>query len=191
MLRTVLGYLRRVLPWIAFGTASTAGWQWGALAGLVVSLVSLAGERRRGVPTDALVLDGGTTLYFAALTAISFSDPASPVRSYIGALPFVVLTVTAWATIAGRRPFTLAIARLRVPEPLAGSPRFVRHNTIISTAWAVGFTVGAIGGLLSVVMGPSLAAMMTCQAIGVAGPALFTFLYSRRARRPQHPVTAA
>ncbi|WP_284747879.1 hypothetical protein [Amycolatopsis sp. RTGN1] len=191
MLRTVLGYLRRVLPWIAFGTASTAGWQWGALAGLVVSLVSLARERRRGVPADALVLDIGTTLYFTALTAISFSDPASPIQAYIGALPFVVLTVTAWAGIAVRHPFTLAIARQRVPEPLAGSHRFVRSNTIISTAWAVGFTVGAVGGVLSVVTGPSVAVMMTCQAIGVAGPALFTVRHSRRARRPQCPVTAA
>lgn len=185
MLRTILGYLRRILPWIAFGALSTAGWQWGALAGLVVSVVSLARERRSGVAAEALVLDISTALYFALLAAISITHPGSPLKAFTGALPFVWLTLTAWATIIARRPFTLGIARLRVPEPLASSPRFVRSNTAISTAWALGFTFNAVSSVLSVVAGAGVLVMMSCQAIGIAAPGIYTFLHSRRTRARQ------
>jgi hypothetical protein len=194
MLRTFLGYLRRFLPWIFFGAASSAaGWQWGALAGLVASGVLLARERRHGVPAEALYIDFSTTAYFVLLTALSFADPGSGVKAFTGALPFVVQMLTAWASLLAHRPFTLGIARLRVPAQLAGSAEFISFNTKVTTAWAIGFTFGAIGAVLSVAEGPSTAAMLACQAVGVAGPGFYTFFQSRRmrARRPAQRQSSA
>lgn len=182
-MRTALSYLRRIAPWIAFGVLSTAaGWQWGALAGLVVSIVLLAREHRLGVAAEALVLDVSTVVYFALLSTVSMIDPDSPVKAFIGALPFGWLTLTAWSTIIVHRPFTLGIAKLRVPEPLSSSSVFVRFNTVISTAWAISFTFTAIASTVCVVEGASVLLMTAFQMLGVAGPGIFTYVKSRRTR---------
>jgi hypothetical protein len=73
-----MNYLRGFVPWIAFAVLSGAGWQWGALAGLVLAVALFADGRRKGTPLDSQVLEISTIVYFAVLTAFSFLVPAWP-----------------------------------------------------------------------------------------------------------------
>lgn len=78
-----MNYLRGFAPWIAFAFAfvSMLGWQWGALAGLVLGGWLLVQYRREGVAVDALILDASTVLFFAALTAWPSPAPAAVSRT--------------------------------------------------------------------------------------------------------------
>jgi hypothetical protein len=94
------------------------------------------------------ILEIGTTLLFASLTAyalvndVQWSIAAVRLRVDAG-LALVVLT-----SIASRQPFTLQYARESVSRDQWDTPRFLRVNYVISTAWAVAFAVLALADLL-------------------------------------------
>ena len=174
-----MGYLRGFIPWIAFAAISTAGWQWGALAALVIGLWLVVQDRRTGVAPDALILEFSTITYFAALTAFAFAAPHSPVKAYAGALSFGWLAATAWGTLAVRRPFTLGIARRSTPQEFWHTPQFLRINTVITTAWATSFALtGAAVAACDAVHTGALATT-ACQVLGFVAPAVFTNRYPR------------
>ena len=174
-----MNYLRGFIPWIAFAVISTAGWQWGALSGLVIGVVLLAGQRRSGVASDALILEISTVVYFAALTALAFAAPNSPLHPYSGVLSFGWLALTAWGTLAVRRPFTLGIARRSTPPEMWHTPVFLRVNVVITSVWAAAFTLTAIAIAICVASGLGSAASITCQVIGFVVPAVFTARYPK------------
>ena len=174
-----MNYLRGFIPWIAFAVISTAGWQWGALSGLVIGVVMLIGQRRAGVTFDALILELSTVVYFAALTALAFAAPNSPLHAYSGVLSFGWLALTAWGTLAIRRPFTLGIARRGTPREMWRTPVFLRVNVVITSVWAGAFTLTAIAIALCVASGLGSGASITCQVIGFAVPAVFTARYPK------------
>jgi hypothetical protein len=74
---------------------------WAAIAGLAVSLVLFAQDRRRGIKLDALVLDVATLFFFAALSVAAFADPCAPLGAWSSALSFGWLGLVAWGSIAG------------------------------------------------------------------------------------------
>ncbi|MBM9505910.1 hypothetical protein [Actinacidiphila acididurans] len=177
-----MNYLRGFVPWIAFAAVSAAGWQWGAPAGLALGLRLLATDRRAGVTADALVLEWSTSAYFAVLTAVAFARTDSGLQHWTGALSLGWLAVTAWATLAVKRPFTLGTARRQAPPELWRHPAFLRINTVLTGVWAAAFTVTA-GALAAVcAAGAGSAVSVPVQIAGFVLPALFTARYPDRAR---------
>ncbi|MEU1625468.1 hypothetical protein ABZ746_09065 [Streptomyces sp. NPDC020096] len=172
-----MSYLRGFIPWIAFAVISTIGWQWGALAGLLIGLQLLIKDRRSGVAADALILETSTLAYFAALTAFAFAAPHSPVEHYVGALSFAWLAATAWSTLAVRRPFTLGIARRSTPRELWNTPQFLRINTVITTVWATCFALTAAAIAACDATHTGALATTACQVVGFLAPAAFTNRY--------------
>jgi hypothetical protein len=92
-----MSYLRGFVPWIAFAVLSSLGWQWGALAGLVLAVALFVDGRRKGTPLDTQVLEISTMAYFAVLTVFALLAPASPVQHFVGAISMAWLALTAWA----------------------------------------------------------------------------------------------
>lgn len=173
-----MNYLRGFIPWIAF--AVIPGWQWGALAGLVLSLGLLVQARRSKIALDSQVLELSTLVFFAVLTVLAFSAPHSAVEHYDGALSMGWLALTAWGTLAIRRPFTLGIAKQQAPEEVWNSPVFIRINVVLTAAWAAAFTVTAL-----VLTGLDIANVgemgrIVVQVLGFAIPATFTARYPKR-----------
>jgi hypothetical protein len=177
-----MNYLRGFVPWIAFAVVSSFGWQWGALAGLVLGLWLVAQARKTGAAADSLILEGSTVVFFAALTAFAFARQDSAVQDWTGALSTGWLAATAWATLAVKRPFTLGIARRQVPAEIWDNPVFLRINVVITSAWAVAFTVTS--GILAAVSAAGLgqAVSIPVQVAGFVLPALFTARYPDRVR---------
>jgi hypothetical protein len=176
---SMLSYLRGFVPWFVFGGLSSVGWQWGALAALAIGLVLLVRQRRSGVPADALVLETTTVVYFVLLTALAFAAPHSPLQPYAGVLSFSWLALTAWGTLAVRRPFTLGIAKRSTPREYWDTPQFVSIATVIATVWAVCFTLtAAVTAVLDVNNAGTLATTL-CQVVGFVLPAVFTSRYPK------------
>lgn len=177
-----MNYLRGFIPWIAFAVVSSAGWQWGASAGLLLSLWLVVRDRRSGVAADSLILEHGTVIWFAALTAFSFARTDSPVQHWTGALSLGWLAATAWAGLAAGRPFTLGTARRQTPPELWHNPVFLRINVVLTRVWAASFTVTA--ALLAAASAAHLgdAVPVPLQAAGFAVPALITARYPDRVR---------
>ncbi|MFC1409433.1 hypothetical protein ACEZCY_09920 [Streptacidiphilus sp. N1-12] len=190
-----MSYLRGFIPWIAFAALSTVGWQWGALAGLVIGVRLLMQDRKAGVATDALILQFSTVVYFAALTAFAFAAPHSPVEHYDGAVSFAWLALTAWGTLAATRPFTLGIAKQQAPKEVWGSPAFLRINVVLTAAWATAFTLTAAAVAACDAAHLGSLATTGCQVAGFVVPAVFTARYPKavqaRLAATATPVTAA
>lgn len=177
-----MNYLRGFLPWIAFAAVSAVGWQWGALAALVLGVQIVSRSRRAGATPDSLILEGATVVYFAALTALAFSATDCGLRPYTGALSMGWLAAVAWTTLAVGQPFTLGMARRETPREIWQNPVFLRVNVVLSTAWAVAFT--ATAGALTAVSAAHLgdAASLPVQVAGFVLPAAFTARYPARVR---------
>ncbi|GAA1354572.1 hypothetical protein [Streptomyces beijiangensis] len=177
-----MNYLRGFIPWIAFAVVSSAGWQWGALTGLVLGAWLLVNDRQAGESAGAKILEISTVAYFAALTAFAFARPDSGLQDYSGTLSFGWLAVTAWATLAVGRPFTIGIARKQAPREVWHTPLFRRINVVITAFWAASFTVTA--AVLVAVYANDLGSGVSTavQVAGFAVAAVFTARYPERAR---------
>ncbi|WP_405584251.1 hypothetical protein [Streptomyces sp. NBC_01190] len=177
-----MNYLRGFVPWIAFAAVSTLGWQWGALAGLVLGVRLVVWDRRAGVAADALILEQSTAVYFAALTAIAFARTDSGLHHYTAAMSMAWLALTAWATLAVRRPFTSGIARRQAPPEVWNSPVFIRLNVVLTTVWAAAFTVtaAALGAVSAADLGDAVS--VPVQIAGFVLPAVFTARYPEKVK---------
>jgi hypothetical protein len=177
-----MNYLRGFAPWIAFAAVSAAGWQWGALTGLVLAVWLLAQNRRAGTAADALILEYGMAAFFAVLTVVAFAATDSGLRHWTGALSLGWLAVIAWAGLVVGQPFTLGIARRQVAPEVWDSPVFLHINRVLTAVWAAAFTVTAI--VLIPVSAADLgsAVSIPVQVAGFVVPAVFTARYPERAR---------
>ncbi|MFE4868752.1 hypothetical protein [Streptomyces sp. NPDC056682] len=178
-----MNYLRGFIPWIAFAAVGSAHWQWGAVAALAVAAWFFYNDRKRGISGDSLMLEQSTIAFFAVLSIVAFASPDSGLREYGGALATGWLALTAWATLAVRRPFTTGIAKRQAPREVWNNPVFIRINVVLTSVWAAAFTLTAAG--LAVIEAESLgsAASIAVQVAGFAIPAFITAQYPERARR--------
>ncbi|MEU8137211.1 hypothetical protein [Streptodolium elevatio] len=177
-----MGYLRSFVPWVAFAAVSTADWRWGAAVGLFAAASSVLRGRRTGESADLLTVS--TAGFFAVLTAVAFTDPGSPVRHWTAAASVAWLAVTAWASIAARKPFTLVIAKRTVPREIWAKPAFLRINTVLTAVWAASFTLTAATLVALREAGTGGGGASTAvQVLGFVLPALFTARYPEYARR--------
>lgn len=110
-----MSYVRTFLPWIVFAVLPSSQWQWAALAGLLVAVAVTVQQRLAGVGLDALIIEIGSAVFFAALTAVAFADPDSPVHDYSAALSSATLALIAGVSLLVRQPFTLGIAKRTTP----------------------------------------------------------------------------
>ncbi|MEC3982258.1 hypothetical protein [Amycolatopsis sp. H20-H5] len=131
---------------------------------------------------DSQILEISTVVFFLGLTALAFAAPASALADYDGALAMGWLALTAWATLAIRRPFTLGIAKQQTPPEIWDTPVFRHVNVVITAAWAAAFTVTACA--LTAVAAARLgsAASIPVQVAGFVVPAVFTSRYPQRVR---------
>ena len=185
-----MSYVRGFAPWIAFAFVSMLSWQWGALAGLVLGGWLLVQYRREGVAADALILEASTVLFFAVLTAYAFARPDSGLKEYGGALSMGWLAVTAWATLAVGHPFTTGIARRQAPREVWHTTVFRKINVVITSVWAVAFTLTAAALAASVAAGLDAWVPLAVQAAGFVLPVLFTARYPERAKARLAPDAA-
>lgn len=173
------GYLRGFIPWIIFAFFPVSVWQWGALAALVSGLLVFGRQRSVGVPIDALILEIGNVVYFIGVAVLAFAAPHTPVRSYVVALSFVWLALTAWGSLAIGRPFTLGIAKQTTRPELWGRPEFRHVTVVIAAVWALAFTLTALGtGLLEAIHAGPVPDVVV-EIVGVAVPAVFTAYYPK------------
>ena len=177
-----MNYLRGFVPWIAFAVVSSIGWQWGALAGLVLGVALFVQGRTKAIPLGSQVLELSTIVYFAVVTALAFADPQSPLQHYVGALSMAWLALTAWSGLAARRPFTLGIAKLQVPPEMWTNPVFLRINNVLTMAWAAAFTVTAVVLAVLDAANAGTVATVLVQIAGFVIPAIFTARYPERVR---------
>ena len=179
-----MNYLKSFLPWIAFAVVSTqADWRWSGVTGLVLAGGLLLLERRRGKAWDTLFIEVSAVAFFALLTAWSFTDPTSPLRDYVGALTDLWLALTAWGSIAAKRPFTLGIAKTMVPPEIAATAVFRRVNVVITAVWAASFTVAGIAEAILLHFAPhDTVALVAIKVLGFAVPISFTIRYPRIVR---------
>ncbi|KJY29854.1 MULTISPECIES: hypothetical protein [Streptomyces] len=173
-----MSYVRTFLPWIVFAVIPSAQWQWGALAALVAAVAVAFQQRREGAGFDALIIEIGSAVFFAALAGIAFADPQSAVHGYSAALSSGVLALVAAVSLLIRKPFTLGIAKRTTPREVWGLRPFVRANTVITGVWTAAFalTAGALALLAHAGQGHSTAATAV-QAAGFVLPMLFTSRY--------------
>ncbi|MGW0766659.1 hypothetical protein [Streptomyces sp. NPDC002676] len=173
-----MSYLRSFLPWIVFAVIPSGDWQWGALAALALSLGIIAQEKKSGTGFDALIIESGSAVFFAALAAIAFADPHSGVHDYSAALSSGTLAVIAGVSLAIGRPFTLGIAKRTTPREYWGLKPFIRTNVIITAVWTAGFAVTA--GVLALLDHAGHAHSTPATLVQIAGfvaPMLFTTRY--------------
>lgn len=185
----MLGYLKSFAPWIVFSILSTRGEsRWGALAGFVLATVLLLVERRRGRDWDQVVIETSSALFFAGLAVASFTISPAPLGDYGPAASLGWLALTAWGSLAIRKPFTLGIARTMAPPEVWQSPVFYRLNAVLTAVWAAGFTATSLALLALLHFAPhATIAVIAVKLLGFVLPAAFTVYYPNvvrsRARR--------
>ena len=171
-------YVRAFLPWIVYAIVPSGSWKWGAPAALVVALFLIVQQRRAGHSADAVIIETGSAVFFAALTVVAFADPHSGLHPYSAGLANSMLALVALASMAVRRPFTLGIAKQTAPREYWDTPEFLRVNMVITSAWTAAFAVAAAVLLLIAHSGPGhLAAIVAVQVAGIVVPVIFTNRY--------------
>lgn len=177
--------LRGFVPWIAFGVVSGfADWRAGAVSALVLAVLLLVQGLRTGHGLDEAVIETSATLFFVVVCVLAFVMPHSAIQHYTGPLAMGWLAVTAWGSIAVRRPFTLGIARRSVPEQFWGNPAFYRVNAIITSVWATAFTITALVlWVVDATMANPTALSVAVQVAGFVVPAVFTIRYQKARQR--------
>ncbi|UKY51508.1 hypothetical protein [Streptomyces inhibens] len=177
-----MSYLRGFIPWLVFAGVSSAGWQWGALAGLAISVALLFADRAAGLSLDYRLLEYGTIVFFAALGVLAFARPDSGIKLYSSTLSMGWLALIAWVSIAVRRPFTMAIARRMAPPEVWHTPLFRRINVVLTSAWALSFTLTAIAQAVVSAYELNVVFSILIQIAGFVLPIRFTAAYPERAR---------
>jgi hypothetical protein len=173
-------YLISFAPWIVF--AAVPAWQWAALAALLTSVGLIVRRTRSGDALDAQILEISSGLFFAVVALFAFAEPDSALRHDTGAASSGWFALTAWATIAVRKPFTLGIARRSTPREFWEHPYFYRVNAVITTVWAVCFTLTAAALVAVRGTGGGSTANIVVQVAGIVIPTVFTMRYQAYAK---------
>jgi hypothetical protein len=184
-----MSYLRAFAPWIVFAIVPSAQWKWAALIALVISVVEITRKTRGGLPLDAQIMEIGTSVYFAALTALAFADPNTALHTYVSAMASGALGVIALGSLLVRKPFTLGVARQSMPRQAWDNPLFLRTNMIISAVWAASFVAGCIG--LAALAHGSAVGRIVVQTAAFAVPLIFTMRYVDHVRSRARAQQAA
>lgn len=180
IMKMILGFL----PFIAFSLLSRYSTPpialgVGALiaAALVVRTWLSSRHRFNILDVGTVILMAGLALY-TTLASATLSIIAVRLSVDVGLLLIVVFSM-----LLGR-PFTLHYAREQVAPAYWNSPRFVRTNYVITTAWAIAFAMMVVAEA-AILMNPAIPLFVGFSAIVLAliGVFSFTAWYSQRARQ--------
>lgn len=172
-----MSYLFAFAPWIVYAAVPSSQWRWGALAALAITVaVTIRGLSTRRPPA-AMIIEFGSVVFFSAATAFAFAQPDTALHSYLPALANGWLALVSWFSLAIGQPFTLGIAKQSTPRDVWHQPLFVRTNVIITTVWAVAFTLGAATAAGCAAVGAGRVALIVVHVAAFALPMAFTVRY--------------
>ncbi|MFC4591624.1 DUF3159 domain-containing protein [Sphaerisporangium corydalis] len=177
MIRSLLGFL----PWIAYAVLATSdNWRYGAMVGLAIALVLVVLDRRSGKQWDQMVIECSAVVFLTLAIVISLAAPGASFMRYGPALVDGWLALTAWGSLAIRKPFTLGIARSMAPREVWETPVFYRINAVITSVWGTAFVVAGVALAVLLYSAPhATAAVIAVKVIGFAAPAVFTARYPK------------
>lgn len=146
------GFLRSpfsgIAPWIVMAIMSGPGrFGQAAAAALALTLIVMWAGSRRGIKVHSLEVFGAVV--FAAFVALGIFGSTTLVNwleLWAGEITNGLLAAYALATLAIRRPFTIAYARDTVDPEHWNSPLFIRVNYILSAVWAGAFVINTAVG---------------------------------------------
>jgi len=185
-----VSYLRTFLPWIVYAVLAghtAAAQQRGTLAALAVTVLVIAYKvRKEHSAFDALIIETGSAVFFAAMAAVAFAAPHSGVLTYAAALASATLAVIAWASLAARHPFTLGIAKQTAPREVWSQPAFMHSNVVITMIWAVSVTISAAILVVVIHAGAGVLVRSLFQVLGFVVPMLCTARYIKMVHARAH-----
>ncbi|MFJ5304451.1 hypothetical protein [Streptomyces sp. NPDC088350] len=175
-----MNYVRGFAPWLCYAALSPVDWRLGTSAAALAALSLLARQlRTRSVD----LLCSATCVFFVVMAGVALTDPASGLQHWICALANGTLAATALASLAVRRPFTLAFARAEVPQEFWNAPRFIRVNMVLTTIWASAFTLGALACAFVVQYEHAATVpLVTVQVLAFVVPFVLSGRYADRAK---------
>lgn len=179
-----MSYLRSFAPWIIYAISTARlDWRVCALLGLVIAVGLVAWELSTGKQLDSSVIEVSAAVFFGLVSVIAFAAPDAPVHENLLALSSIWLALTAWGSLAIRRPFTLGIARTMVEPEHWDNPAFRRTNVVITMVWAISFTVEAVAAAILTAVAPhAVTPIVVLKIASFAIPVIFTIRYSALAR---------
>ncbi len=176
-----MSYLRTFLPWIVYAVLAghtASAQQRGTLAALAVTVLVVAYKVRKEHSTfEALIIETGSAVFFAAMAIVAFAAPHSGALTYAAALSSTTLAVIAWGSLAARHPFTLGIAKQSTPPEVWSQPAFAHSNVVITTIWAVSLTVSAAILVVVIHAGADVLVRSLFQVLGFVVPMACTARY--------------
>jgi len=177
-----MSQLRSFAPWIAYPAASALfGWQAGAAVALGFCIIGLACDGRAAATTDTLRM--AALVFFAALSAVAYADPATALHQYVPALIPATLAVTAAVSILVARPFTVTFAKRVAPREFWDTPLFVHINMVLTGVWATSFAITAAIIAITLTVAPhAFGILLGVQVAGFVVPMRITRWYPAKAR---------
>ena len=176
-------------PWLSFliiAQGSLLRLKIGLVVGLVLSIAMGLARLHRGV-----ILWTGLAFFTYATVAVALFDDMWTAR-HMGLMANGALALGAWLTIALKKPFSLDYAREHTDPKLWNNPAFIRSNVIITSAWALTFTVNAVlaWAKMTSFLLPAWGYEVASYSLMIA-TAAFTVLYPAHIRRVRESQAAA
>jgi all-trans-retinol 13,14-reductase len=160
--------------WLTYGSLSGAGhWLAAGIVSFAIAMVIVAAQYRRA---SVKIMDCTSVGYFVLEIAIVLIAGNHLLQHFHLLFVWGGFAIVAWATIVIGAPFTLQYSREQAPREIWASPTFYRMNLHLSVAWAFVFTISAILGALSMVIGYALLLGLVLPLAGMA----FGFIFSNR-----------
>jgi hypothetical protein len=182
----LLDYLLSFAPWIGYVvlTKAAGSWSHGYTLGLGLAFVLVAW---RTIRRDSRFMDIGTLCFCAVMTAVSVSDPTSPLRPYNIPLSMAAVAAISTASLLMGSPFTFRIARRHVDDELLDDPeRFDKlyRAHVAATSWWAGSQMVAAAASAGFVAARSLVWASVFQGVGTLVPVGMTRYHHGRGTQP-------
>ncbi len=128
-------------PWLAF-LFIAHGSLFRLKLGLVIALVLSIGLGVARVHRGIILWAGLIFFSCASVAVIAFNNMWT--AKHMSIVASGVLAAGTWLSVIFGRPFTMDYAREHTDPSLWKSPRFIKTNVILTSAWGLTFTVNAI-----------------------------------------------
>jgi hypothetical protein len=181
----VADYLVSFAPWIGYVVLTHVenSWSDGYTLGLGLAFALVVW---RTIRHDSRFLDVGTLAFCAVMTAVSLSDPKSPLRPYNLPLSMAAVGAISLLSLVIRSPFTFRIAARHVDDDLLRDPQrlkvFYRAHVAATSWWAGSQMVAAGAGAIFVAV-KSVVWATVFQSVGTLVPVGMTRYHHDRGLR--------
>lgn len=182
----ILDYLFSFAPWIGYVvlTRTANSWADGYTLGLGLAFALVVW---RTIRRDSRFMDIGTLCFCAVMSAVSVSDPTSPLRPYNLPLSMAAVAALSAASLVMRSPFTFRIARRHVEDEVLNDPDRLKklyQAHVAATSWWAGSQIVAAAASALCVAARSVGWASVLQGLGTLIPVGMTRYHHGRASRP-------